>query len=203
MHDAAFRYLVDSLVGLNITNATVLDLGGRDVNGTPRPLFEQARRYVSVDIRPGPSVDIVADAADLELGETFDVVVSTELLEHAERAAEIVAAAARHTVPGGVFIATMAGPGRAPHGASGEPYPPPGEWYCNVSPDELVEWLAAAGFDEWTIDQLGEDLRCTATSRRSDADRHLPRPISTIDDGPEAAVNVPPERAVMPRPRRR
>lgn len=162
MHDAAFRYVVASLVELDLTDAAVLDLGGRDVNGTTRPLFERARRYVSVDIRPGPSVDIVADAADIDLGETFDIVVSTELLEHAERAEEIVAAAARHTAPGGRFIATMAGPGRAPHGASGEAFPPGDEWYCNVAPDELAEWLTAAGFDAYTIDQLGEDVRCTA-----------------------------------------
>lgn len=192
MHDAAFRYVVDSLVGLDLAHASVLDLGGRDVNGTPRPLFEQAARYVSVDIRQGPSVDIVADAADINLGETFDIVVSTELLEHAERADEIVAAAGRHTAPGGRFIATMAGPGRAPHGASGEAMPPPGEWYCNVSPDELDEWLAAAGFDEWTIDQSGEDVRCTAVMNGHRGGGAV-----------EAAVNTPPERAVLPRPQKR
>jgi len=144
-----------------VTPRSVLDLGGRNVNGTPRYLFPGVR-YVSVDIRPGDCVDVVADCADVDLGEGFDLVISTELLEHTDRAEQIVAAARRHLNPGGVFVATMAGPGRGPHGASGEPLPPPGEFYRNVEPAHLERWLQAAGFDEWTIDQSGPDLRCTA-----------------------------------------
>lgn len=163
MHPAAFMYVTQRVSELDTVGVTVLDLGSRDVNGTPRNLFRDAARYVGVDICAGPDVDIVTDAAELDLGETFDVVVSTELLEHAERADAIVASARRHLKPGGTFIATMAGPGRAPHGASGEAAPPPGEWYCNVSPDELEQWLTTAGFDRWTVDLAGEDVRCTAT----------------------------------------
>lgn len=147
---------------LNAPGARVLDLGGRNVNGTPRHLFNRAAVYVSVDLRAGPGVDIVADAADLNLDEKFDVVVSTELFEHTARAAEIVGAACRHLKPGGVFLATMAGPGRAPHGASGESRPPRGEFYLNVEPEALEAWLKAAGFVEWWVNQLGTDLRCRA-----------------------------------------
>jgi SAM-dependent methyltransferase len=162
MHDEAFRYVVEQASKLNTEGIDVLDLGGRNVNGTTRELFRHAARYVSVDIRDGEGVDIVCDAADLDLGELFDVVVSTELLEHAERAAEIVVAARRHLKPGGKFIATMAGPGRRPHGASGETNPPPGEFYLNVEPPTLTSWLRDAGFDVWQVDQAGTDLRCVA-----------------------------------------
>jgi SAM-dependent methyltransferase len=195
MHEAVIEYVSREIAArdLNRDKYTVLDLGGRDINGTTRQLFNNVASYVSVDIADGLGVDIVADAADLNLDERFDVVVSTELLEHTERADEIVAAAARHLKPGGVFVATMAGPGRTPHGAAGEPSPNPGEWYCNVSPDELEEWLAAAGFDKWEIDQSGLDLRCTATVK---ARKPRPAPV-------EAAVNKPPERAVKPKPRKR
>lgn len=147
---------------LNAPGVRVLDLGGRDVNGTPRHLFRRAAEYVSVDLRPGPCVDIVADAADLDLDQPFDVVVSTELLEHTPRAGEIVATAARHLVVGGTFLATMAGPGRAPHGASGEIRLPEGEFYENVTPEALHGWLRAAGFQAWDVDQFGTDLRCRA-----------------------------------------
>ena len=147
---------------LNTPGARILDLGGRNVNGTPRHLFSRAAVYVSVDLREGRDVDIVADAADLNLDERFDVVVSTELFEHTARAAEIVGAACRHLMPGGVLLATMAGPGRAPHGASGESRPPRGEWYRNVEPDALEGWLRAAGFGWWNVNQLGTDLRCHA-----------------------------------------
>ena len=147
---------------LNALGARILDLGGRNVNGTPRHLFNRAAMYVSVDLQEGRDVDIVADAADLNLDDRFDVVVSTELFEHTARADEIVGAACRHLVAGGVFLATMAGPGRAPHGASGEQRPPRGEWYCNIEPGALEGWLRAAGFGWWNVNQLGTDLRCHA-----------------------------------------
>jgi SAM-dependent methyltransferase len=162
MHDEAFRYVVEQASKLNTEGLDVLDLGGRNVNGTTRELFRDAARYVSVDIRDGDGVDVVCDAADLDLGETFDVVVSTELLEHAERGAEIVAVARQHLKPGGKFIATMAGTGRRPHGASGEHDPPHGEFYRNVEPRTLSSWLCSAGFDVWQLDQAGPDLRCVA-----------------------------------------
>lgn len=159
MHDAVRTYVADKLTGLSPVD--VLDLGGRDVNGSTRDLFGDVN-YVVVDIAEGPGVDIVANAADLDLGRTFDVVLSTEVLEHTARAAEIVAAACRHVSRGGVFIATMAGPGRHPHGASGESSPPPGEHYENVAPDVLERWLSDAGFSSWDVDQLALDVRCIA-----------------------------------------
>jgi SAM-dependent methyltransferase len=163
MHDAAMNYVAKAVQDhqLNRLGVHVLELGGRDVNGTVERLF-CADRYVSVDIVAGPGVDVVCDAADLNLRDKFDVVVSTELLEHTPRGAEIVAAARRHLKPGGVFVATMAGPGRVPHGASGEPKPPVGEWYMNVEKHTLEKWLEDGGFTEWEVDQLDVDMRCIA-----------------------------------------
>lgn len=160
MHVAAYEYVAKVVAEFGLTG-DVLDLGGRDVNGSVRELFNPDR-YVTVDIVAAPSVDIVADAADLDLDELFDVAISTECFEHTPSGPEIVATAYRHLRPGGIFVATMAGPGRAPHGASGQPLPPPGEWYRNVDADELAEWLSDAGFDEHSIDVAGEDVRCWA-----------------------------------------
>lgn len=92
------------------------------------------------------------------------MVISTELLEHTPKGAEIVASAARHLTPGGTFLATMAGPGRAPHGASGESKPPQGEYYRNVDPEALQGWIRAAGFESWDVNVLGTDLRCRAVA---------------------------------------
>lgn len=162
MHDAAYIYVSYHAPRLNQPGVTVLELGGRYINGGVRPMFDKAAEYVSVDITPGRWVDVVADAADLDLGRQFDVVVSTELLEHTPRGAEIVAAAFRHTKSGGTFVATMAGPGRAAHSAEGKARMEPGEWYRNVEPAELDEWLEWAGFDDWDIDVLADDVRCVA-----------------------------------------
>jgi SAM-dependent methyltransferase len=157
MHKEAMDYMSSQVRRrhLNTPGVRVLDLGGRNVNGTPRRLFHRAAAYIAVDLRDGP-------AADLYLKDRFDVVVSTELLEHTPKGAAIVAAAHRHLTPGGTFLATMAGPGRAPHGASGETRPPRGEYYRNVEPEALHGWLEAAGFVTWDVNQLGTDLRCRA-----------------------------------------
>jgi len=161
MHPEAMAYVADVILEHQL-EGDVLDLGGRYINGTTRTLFPDGHRYIVVDIEPDPSVDIVADAGDLDLGETFDIVLSTELLEHTPRGAEIVSAAYRHLRPGGMFVATMAGPGRPPHGAAGSPWPLDGEWYQNVWPFALEEWLADAGFEDFKVDQAGTDVRCYA-----------------------------------------
>ena len=163
MHDQALEYVAAKVreFGLDRVGVTVLDLGGRDVNGTTRHLFTEPARYVVVDIEEHPSVDVVADAADLCLDELFDVVVCTEVLEHTELAAEIVATAWRHLAPGGVFVATMAGPGRAEHGAAGGSRQA-GEFYRNVAPEWLDGWLSTAGFAWWQVDEFGADVRCCA-----------------------------------------
>lgn len=166
MHTAAKQFMRHHCRPFNWRGVTVLELGGRYINGGVRELFDRAGEYVSVDIVDGKDVDIVADAADLDLGRDFDVVVSTELLEHTPRAAEIVAAACRHLKTGGVFLMTCAGPGRAPHSAAGKATLEPGEWYRNVEPAELDEWLQWAGFEEWEIEVLEDDVRCVATVER-------------------------------------
>lgn len=166
MHHEAMQWVakVITTYDLDVPDVKVLDLGGRDVNGTTRMLWAKPDNdaYTVVDIAPHPSVHIVCDAADLNLDQAFDVVTSTECLEHAERAGEIVKAAWRHLRPGGVFIATMAGPGRPPHGQHGDAEPAEGEFYRNVSEDELMGWISAAGFSAWQIDVLGTDVRCFA-----------------------------------------
>jgi SAM-dependent methyltransferase len=163
MHPAVTQYVTALLDRFDLWGARdVLDLGGRDINGTTRYLWPRAGSYLSVDICAGPGVDVIADAATLDLDGTFDLVISTELLEHTPRGREIVATAYRHLVDGGWFVATMAGPGRAPHAATGEGEPPDGEWYSNVSPVDLEWWIESAGFDEWEIDVAGTDVRCWA-----------------------------------------
>jgi SAM-dependent methyltransferase len=161
VHVEAMQYVAD-IIDERELEGDVLDLGGRFINGSTRVLFPEGHRYVVVDIEADPSVDIVADAGDLDLGETFDIVLTTELLEHTPRGADIVASAFRHLRPGGTLVATMAGPGRPPHGAGGSPWPLDGEWYRNVWPDELEDWLIAAGFQDFKVDQAGTDVRCWA-----------------------------------------
>lgn len=170
MHREALQWVakIITLNGYDVPGVSVLDLGGRDVNGTTRDLWGKPGRYVVVDNTPGPGVDFIEDAADFDLADyqPYDVVTSTECLEHAERAGEIVKTAFRCLRDGGAFIATMAGPGRPPHGQHGAPTPAEGEFYRNVEPEQLNRWIHAAGFGWWEIDTLGTDLRCHAVKGR-------------------------------------
>lgn len=129
----------------------VLDIGGRDNNGSPRALFA-TEDYTVLDAEAGPDVGIVADAASWTPTASWDVVVCTEVFEHTPDWPDICATAYAALRPGGLFIATMAGPGRPPHGAWGAPGPAAGEWYENVQPDPLRAWLLHVGFHDVVVD---------------------------------------------------
>ena len=68
----------------------VLEVGSQFVNGSVRSLIERfckPKEYIGVDIEPGRYVDIVLPAEKIVeyFGvESFDVVISTELLEHVQ-----------------------------------------------------------------------------------------------------------------------
>jgi SAM-dependent methyltransferase len=119
----------------------VCELGSRDVNGSARVLFPGSR-YLGVDILPGPGVDVVADAADFRLAPLFDVVLSTEALEHTPRGKEICRTAWHLLRPGGAFLVTAATNRRGPHSAQDGGPLREGEHYANVAEAELRDWLA-------------------------------------------------------------
>lgn len=87
----------------------VLEVGSYDVNGSVRPLFA-GPSYVGVDMRAGPGVDRVVNANSLPFPDaTFDVVISTEMLEHDTRPWRSVAEMARVLRDGGTLILTARG----------------------------------------------------------------------------------------------
>lgn len=70
-----------------IKGKKVIELDSHDVNGSLRSLIEfyQPKEYIGVDIKEGPGVDLICKAEDIveKLGqESFDVILSTEMLEH-------------------------------------------------------------------------------------------------------------------------
>lgn len=88
MHETVMNFgssLTDDLV----RGKRVLEVGSYNVNGSIRDRIEPLRPacYVGVDISEGPGVDIVCSAVELKsrFGEnSFDVIITTEMLEHAE-----------------------------------------------------------------------------------------------------------------------
>jgi SAM-dependent methyltransferase len=85
MHPSAFEFVQRVLPHCDVAGAFVLEIGSLDVNGSVRQevLRYEPQEYVGLDIRPGPGVDVVHDAADLPYpDESMDLVISTETLEH-------------------------------------------------------------------------------------------------------------------------
>jgi SAM-dependent methyltransferase len=167
MHEGAYRFIAETVARLE-PRRSVIELGSRCVAGwwpysePVRPLFADALEYIGVDVVPGPNVDVVANAAAWQCPDAraVDTVVCTETLEHTPEAEQICRNAWRLLSPGGVFLVTTAGEGRAPHsGFDGGVLrkmacPRTGlqvdEFYRNVSREELRGWLEPFGF--WLID---------------------------------------------------
>jgi len=88
MHISVLEFFIENTQKEEFENKRILEVGSRYVNGSVRPLIEKffnPKEYIGVDIEKGKFVDVVCDAENLVdyFGrETFDVVISTELLEH-------------------------------------------------------------------------------------------------------------------------
>lgn len=69
-----------------IPHYSILEIGSRAVSGTTRRhLFPTAQRYVGLDIRDGPGVDLIGDAHQLSTifsPNEFDAVYSVSVFEH-------------------------------------------------------------------------------------------------------------------------
>lgn len=143
MHPEALAGAAAMLAELTIPdNPRCLDLGGQDVNGTARHLI--AGMWDVLDIEDGGAgVTIVADGTTWRTDDPYDVVLSTEMLEHVEQWRAVLDTAAAALKPGGVLILTCASDGRWPHGATGAPSPAIDEWYANIPPAELAAELSA------------------------------------------------------------
>jgi hypothetical protein len=163
VHSEAFEWVARYAAGRPVA---VLDIGGRDINGTVRSLFPNATVYTVLDIADGPNVDIVADAATWIPDREYDVVVCCEVFEHTAVWPAICRTAHQTCVTGGRFITTMAGPGRAPHSAvDGGARLFPGEHYENVEPLTLRRVLEDCGWRNIVMDwQPGPaDVRAVAS----------------------------------------
>lgn len=147
MHPEALDYTRQALRTIGgVAGKRVLEIGSLNVNGGARELCDDAAAYVGVDLVAGDGVDVVGDVRDFDPAVPFHVVICNEVLEHDPAPGEIIAAAARCLVAGGYLVLTCASDGRRPHSAYGAHSPLDGEYYGNVSPDEL-----RAHLDGWEV----------------------------------------------------
>ena len=146
------------------TSARVLEIGSLDINGSVRPLFtntiSDGGSFFGIDVQEGPGVDLVADASMYKSDVQYDVIVCAEVFEHTVVWPKIIKNSHSLLVPGGMFIATMAGEGRAPHSAIDENPIRSWEYYKNVTKLDLEKHLAI--FSDFKVDVVHTDTRCWA-----------------------------------------
>jgi SAM-dependent methyltransferase len=166
MHPAAYHYVAGQSSLIVTPEMSVVEIGGRNVNGSVRSLFP-TQRYSAIDVVDGPGVDIVADGADWRPSEPVDCVVCCEVLEHTQKVKAIVNNAAKMLRSGGRFIVTCAGRNRPPCSPIDGGAPRPGEFYQNIEldlilrilgePDRTTGQLRWRRF-EFSFERSGQDL---------------------------------------------
>ena len=159
-HNDQFEFinLVKQHFPTSFEGGEVLEVGSLDINGSIRSAFAP-RRYVGVDVAPGPGVDEVCQGQLVgHPSGTYDVTISCECLEHNPFWVETVANMFRMAKPGGLVIVSCATTGRAEHGTtrtSGSDSPLSisigWEYYRNIS---VADFRKAFNLDYWFEDYL-------------------------------------------------
>jgi len=164
MHEQAMDFVKEQARLRVVDRCRVLDIGGRDINGSPRHLFPHVRDYHVLDLVPGANVDFVEDATQhLLFFAEYDVVVCCEVLEHVENWPMILRSAWKALRVGGLLILTCAGPGRFVHsGRRASLELEPDEHYQNVDPERLRAVLIEQGFMSVQVHQVGLDVQAIA-----------------------------------------
>lgn len=127
MHASVEAFLSLILLPASVAGKEILEVGSRNVNGSPREriLGFGPSRYVGIDLIAQPTyVDVAADAADaprLFGPSSFDVVIATEMLEHADDWRKVLSAVKEVLRPGGLLVLTTRSEGYEYHA-------PPDRW---------------------------------------------------------------------------
>lgn len=147
------------------TGVNVVDCGSLDINGNNRFLFTDSK-YIGIDIVNGKNVDIVASVVKAYTNEIlkhsyYDVVISTEMLEHDKEYKETLKAMFEILKPNGLLIITCATTGRREHGTkdhSPKDSPLTNDYYKNLTEEDFRECLNVNSFHDYEFQVNGYDL---------------------------------------------
>lgn len=144
------------------TGKRVLEVGSMDINGSVRDLFTDCN-YFGIDLGEGKGVDEVRHVTQLFLADaTYDVIISTEALEHDELWNLSLKAMYRLLKPNGIVIITCAGPDRPEHGTrKTEDWASPHttDYYRNISVEDFASVLPAELFSKSQLVYCGYEGR--------------------------------------------
>lgn len=140
MHPSVLAWVETTLTAADVAGKSILEVGSFDVNGSVRPYLESLgpSRYLGVDAGLGPRVDQVVDCEQLvqTVGSDWDIVISTEMLEHVRDWRTCLIQLVGAVAPGGVLIITTRSPGFPYH-----PFPEDHWRYTRDFMHEVMETL--------------------------------------------------------------
>lgn len=112
MHVSVLEFFIEEAKKEEFHGKRVLEIGSKYVNGSVRPFVEKyllPKEYIGIDIEPGKYVDMVVSADEIVniFGlESFDVVISCEVLEHVKNWKLVVQNMKEVLSPGGYMYIT-------------------------------------------------------------------------------------------------
>jgi hypothetical protein len=146
MHDSVMNWVQRHIGPGEVAGKPVAEVGSRDHNGSVQEIicFLEPASYLGIDIQPGPKVNLIMDAADLPCYGSFDLVVSTECLDHCEDWKSAVRGMVTALNPGGLWLLTVRSEGFAYHR-----YP---EDYWRFSIEDVSVIAARTGMEILVLD---------------------------------------------------
>lgn len=132
----------------------VLEVGSLDLNGSVRQFFDSCA-YTGLDIGEGKGVDLVCPIHEYKNPNAFDVVISTEMLEHDIHWQESLIQMYENLRSGGLLIITCASINRPEHGTkrtSPDDSPFTTDYYRNISLTDFLTVLPKHLFRRHHID---------------------------------------------------
>src|SRR5579864_6121079 len=112
MHHSVMQFFTQNVALAEIEGKQILEAGSFDFNGSLRYIVQKTMspaEYVGIDMREGPGVDMVLCAEDAKnhFGtDRFDVVLCTEMLEHASDWKIAIYSLKAILKPGGLLVLT-------------------------------------------------------------------------------------------------
>lgn len=134
-------------------NKKVLEVGSQNINGSVKPNFKNCD-YLGIDLGEAPGVDLVCDIIDHISPNTYDVVISCEMLEHCKTWEQALKQMYENIKPNGLFVLTCAGNNRHEHGTNN--HTPQDskftlDWYRNISPEDFRSVLPEELFSDYSL----------------------------------------------------
>lgn len=110
-HPSCIVFGAINLTKKDIKGNKILEIGSYDVNGSIRSIIESLNplEYTGIDILEGPGVDLVCSAEKLLNCfpvESFDVVISTEMIEHVKDWKKAISNIKNICTKGGIILLT-------------------------------------------------------------------------------------------------